>query len=505
MSAREVDIPKSLSAREEPVISRTNPIFSVDSPTDTADGAVPEDPAGPQASPLDLRASCRRSASALVSHVTDVGETMAAAPLNLVTKTSHTFVVPFISHLTHICRQSISASIARRLRLPKLLLILGILSYVGLAIRIYASDQTLLDHAALLYATHAPVPLPFSHILPALALPSMFRIKETAVSQTFLAVEYTNCLRLALGDQTCPYPTTGEQSARLKVSLDKLDSSLLPLDNHVRWHLTPELKGFGLPTISHHWGMPLPTLDQAIASTRHQSHVAETLINANELFDVPIYMGRSINARGLEPIETYSSELERAAKDLLPLLERSLSLLLSAHDDYDDLFKTLDEIGLAHYADPLKQILSEGVEEGGEGVSKGQSWGGLKTTFTGRNRTARIPVVLSSTVVPSSLYHCYSIYTLLYSIRYHNILLYKSTVSNIPAKVMNLNVIADRKTFFTSLPFRHPTTKLRKPLGLTKEENDTALSLAREIRARAIPIPPPMRGAGSMHQQHRSA
>ncbi|KAI4128195.1 MAG: hypothetical protein LQ341_006704 [Variospora aurantia] len=47
MSAREVDGPESLSAREGPVLSRTNPIFSVDSPTDTADGAVPEDPAGP--------------------------------------------------------------------------------------------------------------------------------------------------------------------------------------------------------------------------------------------------------------------------------------------------------------------------------------------------------------------------------------------------------------------------------------------------------------------------
>lgn len=123
--------------------------------------------------------------------------------------------------------------------------------------------------------------------------------------------------------------------------------------------------------------------------------MVETLINANELFDVPIAVDESINAQGLQPIEKYNIELERVAKDLLPLLERSLSLLLSAHDDYNDLFKTLDEIGLAHYADPLKQILSEGVEEGEEGDGKGQSWGGyLKTTFTGRSSTARIPVIL---------------------------------------------------------------------------------------------------------------
>ncbi|KAI4128196.1 MAG: hypothetical protein LQ341_006705 [Variospora aurantia] len=267
---------------------------------------------------------------------------------------------------------------------------------------------------------------------------------------------------------------TGEQSARLK------------------WHLTSELKRFGLPPISHYRGRPLPTLDKAIASTRYQSHVVETLINANELFDVPIAVDESINAQGLQPIEKYNIELERVAKDLLPLLERSLSLLLSAHDDYNDLFKTLDEIGLAHYADPLKQILSEGVEEGEEGDGKGQSWGGyLKTTFTGRSSTARIPVVSLSTVLSSSLYHYYSIYTLLCSIRYHNILLYKSTVSNIPAQVLNPITIDNRKTFFTSLPFRHPTTKMRKPLGLTKEENDTALFLFREIRTRAIPIPPP--------------
>ncbi|KAL8749724.1 MAG: hypothetical protein Q9184_006693 [Pyrenodesmia sp. 2 TL-2023] len=496
-SAREVDVPQTSSARGGPVPSRTNPTFYVDPPRHTPDGAVAEDPAGPAASLRYFTAFCRRSASACISHATDVGSTIAAASFDIMRKTWHTIVLPFIFYLTDICRQLASAYAARGLhyRLPILLVILCMLSYVGLAIRMlvinrYASDQTLLDHAALVYATHASIPLLFSHILPALAFTPMFRIKEAAVRESYLAVKSTNCLRLMPRGQTCPYPTTREQSVRLKVSLNELDSSLYPLYQSVDSNLTRELRYFALPPISL-YDQPQESLDKVIASTRNQSHVEEILIDIIELFDLPNYMDDSINARGLEPIEKYNIELERVAKDLLPFLEKSLSLLLSAHDGYDNLFITLDEIGLAHYADPLKQILSEGVEEGEEGDGKGQSWGGyLKKTFTGRSSTTRIPVVSLSTVLSSSLYHYYSIYTLLYSIRCHNILLYKSAVSYIPAQLFNPVYLDRRKTFFTSLPFRQPITKMLNPLGLTKEENDTALSLARGILARGMPIPP---------------
>lgn len=262
-----------------------------------------------------------------------------------------------------------------------------------LIINRYASDQTLLDHAALLYATHAPIPLLFSHILPALAFTPMIRIKEAAVRQTYLAVRYTKCLRLTPRSKTCPYPMTTEQAARLQLSVNRLDSSLYPLSNSVEMNLTYKLQWFALPFKSL-YEMPLRDLDEAIASTRNQNHADETLINANELFYL-YYMDESINVQGLIPLERYNRELERVAQKPWPSLERSLSLLLSAHDDYGDLFQTLDEIGLAHYADPLKQILSEGVLEGEEGDGQGQSLGGyLKKTFTGRGSTPRIPVTL---------------------------------------------------------------------------------------------------------------
>lgn len=96
-----------------------------------------------------------------------------------------------------------------------------------------------------------------------------------------------------------------------------------------------------------------------------------------------------------------------------------------------------------------------------------------------------------STVLSLSLYHYYSIYSLLYSIRYYNILLHERIVSYIPPQDFLSRDWNEEKTFFTSLPFRHPTTKAADPLGLTKEEYDTRLFLAREIRTRKIPLPPP--------------
>ncbi|KAL8993920.1 MAG: hypothetical protein Q9188_007205 [Gyalolechia gomerana] len=488
-SAREVDAPESSSAREPvgsaaregPVLSTTNTRSYGDSHGDPATEAVP---AGPQAGRYDIRAFCRRSA------------------------------LQFISNLTNICRTLVSAFVARRLyyRLPILLIVVCVLSYVVLSIRMlinnpYASDQTLLNHAALLYATHAPLPLLFAHILPTLAYRPMFRIKEDAVRRTYLGVKYEICLRLApewpgnpASHQSCSYPMTREQSAQLSLSLNKLDNSLLQLKGYVDHNVTSDLQFFAgvLPLCLL---VPMMLFDEAIAWTRNLSHGEETLVNANELFHMVYVMHESINTYGLQAIEMYNRQLEKEAKDQLLSLERLLALLLSAHDDYDDLFRTLHEIGLAHYTDALKQILSEGVQEGEAGDGKGQSWDAyLKMTFKGRTRTPRIPTVSLSTVLSSSLYHYYSIYTLLYSIRYRNILLHRSTVSHIPTQAFapweleswepDLNTTTT--TFFTSPPFRHPTgPRLLNPLKLSKEERDTALALARQIRNRKIPLPPP--------------
>ncbi|KAL8898814.1 MAG: hypothetical protein Q9207_006513 [Kuettlingeria erythrocarpa] len=215
-------------------------------------------------------------------------------------------------------------------------------------------------------------------------------------------------------------------------------------------NLTYNLQWFALPLISC-YKVPLRQLDEAITSTRNQNHVDETLINANELFYL-YYMDESINMQGLIPLERYNRELERVAQKPWPSLERSLALLLSAHDDYGDLFKMLDEIGLAHYADPLKQIVCWRAKKG---TAKHKAWG------------------------------------LLYSIRFYNILLHERIVSYIPPQDFLWRDWNQEKTFFTSLPFRHPTTKAAELLGLSKEEYDTRLFLALEIHTRRILIPPP--------------
>lgn len=64
----------------------------------------------------------------------------------------------------------------------------------------YASDQTLFDYVAILYAAHTSVPLLVAYLLPTLAFPCMLDSKRHAARETDLLVK------------DAPFPVQSQQS-----------------------------------------------------------------------------------------------------------------------------------------------------------------------------------------------------------------------------------------------------------------------------------------------------
>ncbi|KAL8717109.1 MAG: hypothetical protein Q9225_005620 [Loekoesia sp. 1 TL-2023] len=292
-----------------------------------------------------------------------------------------------ISTTTHPWRMCISAFMLVR--------IAAIFSITGrLRTNPYASDQTLLDHAAQLYTVHVSIPLLATHVLPTLAFSRMFQVKEDAALQTAQAVNLKHYY---------PCPMTEEQASQLGLSLHRLHGSMLQLHYSVSLNLTGTLRHVP-KTLLHLSDRPMQQLGDAILLTRNRSHTQEIFISANELFDILNgweFQIRGINSYGLKALEEYSVDLERSVKEVLPYLEDSLSLLLTAYDHYDDVFKVLHNIGLSHCQKNLEQSLSitDGQEREGEEGHKPSGWGACLRNWRGK---PRYPVRPKSTSVSFS-------------------------------------------------------------------------------------------------------
>ncbi|KAL9104814.1 MAG: hypothetical protein Q9163_000262 [Psora crenata] len=249
------------------------------------------------------------------------------------------------------------ALLALLLILPVLLLILSLVFRITrmLLSNRYASDQTLLDHTALLYVAHASLPLLFAHLIPTMTFPHLFSVtyKTSALTAKAVRWKYFTC------------PMTNEQSFQLLPPLELLKKWLQQLNWMVRWEIDDRLRLF-TELLDYVLQKPLKELDKAILDTRNRSHGQEILISAHELFPLldgwkrPLY-SHGINSYGLRALERYSVSLNEKLGALLPLLWEAVSLLLAVHDHYNNVFTVLDDIGLSHCRKDLEEDLSEAL------------------------------------------------------------------------------------------------------------------------------------------------
>ncbi|KAL8716630.1 MAG: hypothetical protein Q9225_006055 [Loekoesia sp. 1 TL-2023] len=363
-------------------------------------------------------------------------------------------------------------------------LALGFRTIQMLSTNRYASDQTLANHAAQLYAVHAPLPLLYAHILPTLAFARMFEVKEDAARSTAQDITFKN--------HSCRM--TKAQSSQLSPPLSRLAGSLLGVQHSISLNLTFALSSFArqLPKF-YEW--PLTRLDMAIRLTRNRSHLQETLVTANELFDIDKSWESGIDSYGLKAIEGYNVAFDKSAQKVLPPLADSLSLLLIAQDRYNDVFATLRGLGLSRCVDSLEQSLSEGDPElwHGPDGKRYQTGGWISRLWTRPGGSPPIPKISLANALSESISRYWSIYNLIYTTRAKNILLHESANSFLPPREFpferNPNL-----TIFDGPPFRQPIgSRRRSPLGLSKKENDTISALAHGIRNRAIVLDSPYR------------
>ncbi|KAI4267716.1 MAG: hypothetical protein L6R38_008131 [Xanthoria sp. 2 TBL-2021] len=373
----------------------------------------------------------------------------------------------------------------------------------------YASDQTLINHAALIYAAHTSLPLLTAHILPTLVFPRMFLIKAEAAQSTVQ--------QLRLG--TFPCRTIKKQSAKLSPRLDQYEHSVNQLYLFTFLKLRAGLPGRARGFLEY-GELSVKKLNDAISTTRDRSHRQEVLISAEELFDFFRGWGccrdRGINTHGLRVLDEYNVHLDTRLRETLPVLEQLLTMLVNVWDRYADVFETLNSIGLSHCRGSFEQSLSEGEQWLWDGAYNEEEMGeeqssGWITSATRKwrnwNRPPRTPVSISfcrhahlanadrgqilstADAISIGVFHYWSIYTILSALRRHNILLYRSANSYLPPGdfwhwQLAINFTS---TIFDRPPFRYPTGAIqRDPLRLSKQENDTMAALDRLIRNRTL-------------------
>ncbi|KAI4116030.1 MAG: hypothetical protein LQ338_007775 [Usnochroma carphineum] len=263
--------------------------------------------------------------------------------------------------------------------------------------------------------------------------------------------------------------------------------------------------------------LPMKQLDEAIFVTRDRSHRQEILNSANELFHVTYNFPRGINSYGLRALDEFNVLLDEELGDVLPEFEKLLALFIETWDLHAGILDSLRDLGLSHCIGILERSLSEGEPElwdGGHnteevpGLQEASSWGAnWMRKWSNWGRPPRVPVSMSlcpyaglananrgqilsiADALSIGVFHYWSIYTILYDLRRHNILLYRSANSYLPPSAFFFWELAVNSTrsIFALPPFRHPTGAVRpNPLQLSKQENDTLAALDRTLRNRTL-------------------
>ncbi|KAL8941835.1 MAG: hypothetical protein Q9216_002013 [Gyalolechia sp. 2 TL-2023] len=327
----------------------------------------------------------------------------------------------------------------------------------------YASDQTLIDLAAQVYATHTSLPLLYAHIIPTVTFPFMFKSTHFMTRVTVGAIEH----------EYLPCPIKREQSSQLLPPLMLLDASMNNLKRLVdgKLHL-------GLTTLSERLRIrrPVERLHEAVQAMERRSHRREVLICALELFPLLDFAGgrlmddRGINLHGLRPLEEYSVDLDRELDKVMPLLAEALFLLLDIHDRYNNVFTITDHLGLSHCHAALESSLS-------------------RYQHTSKDEVVVIPIPHA---LSAGFFHYWSIFTLLHRLRCDNVLLYTKANAYLPPREFWPWDVHPNSSTFDRPPWREAAGARRlAPLQVKKSENDTVEALARGFRSRRIFIDAP--------------